>query len=74
MTKVYEVTLRIVDLDGLGGSEICDVLENTRYANHCISPKVSHIRTADAGEWSDDHPLNHRSSFDAEWNRLFPKA
>lgn len=72
--KAYEITLRIIDHDGIGLQDIRDVLENARYPNHCISPKVSGHREADIGEWSDDHPLNMNSTADAEWSRLFPST
>lgn len=69
--KAYEVTLRIIDLDELGPAEISAVLENTRYPNHSLSPTVAEIREAEIGEWSDDHPLNKKTTADAEWERLF---
>ena len=72
--KAYEVTLHIIDTDGIGAQDIRDVLENARYPNRCISPEVVHIREADIGEWSDDHPLNKNATADAEWLRLFPKS
>jgi len=71
--KAYELTIKIIDLDEIGAAEIKDVLENTRYPNHCISPRVLSIQEADVGEWSDDHPLNRPTTTDAEWGRLFPK-
>lgn len=72
--KAYEITLRIIDLDGIGPQDIRHVLENARYPNHCIAPNVHHIREAEIGEWSDDHPLNKNSTADAEWSRLFPSS
>lgn len=72
--KAYEITLRIIDLDGIGPDEIKAVLENVKYPNHCIHPKVAGSREADIGEWDDDHPLNKNSTADAEWARLFPST
>ena len=72
--KAYELTVKIIDLDEIGEDEIKSVLENTRYANRCISPEVLSIRSADIGKWDDDHPLNQRATAEAEWARLFPKA
>lgn len=69
--KAYEITLRIIDFDGIGGDEISAVLENVKYPNRCISPTVREIREADIGEWSDDHPLNRAETADKEWSRLF---
>lgn len=72
--KAYEVTVKIIDLDEIGPDEIKAELENARYGNRCISPEVLSIRSADIGEWGDDHPLNRRATAEAEWARLFPKA
>jgi len=69
--KAYEITLQIIDFDQLGPDEIRTVLENQRYPNHCIAPTVADIREADIGKWDDDHPLNKKSTAEAEWNRLF---
>lgn len=69
--KAYEITLRIIDFDEIGLAEIQRVLENTKYPNHCIAPRVSTYREAEIGEWSDDHPLNKIDAADAEWSRLF---
>ena len=41
--KVYKVELMIIDFDGLGADAIKDEIENTHYANHCISPTVKNI-------------------------------
>jgi len=71
--KAYELTIQIIDLDEIGAAEIQAVLENARYPNRCVSPKVLSIREADIGEWSDDHPLNHTATADAEWRRIFPR-
>ncbi len=71
--KAYEITLRIIDTDGIGADEIRHVLENARYPNHCIAPKVHTVREADIGERDDDHPLNKAATADAEWSRLFPR-
>ena len=72
--KAYEITLRILDFDELGPDGIKDVLENARYPNHCLSPKVAETREADIGKWDDDHLLNKKATADAEWDRLFPKV
>lgn len=69
--KVHKIMLYVVDSDGLGGSEVASTITNTRYPNHCISPQVLSVETADAGPWSDEHPLNHRDKARAEIERLF---
>ncbi len=72
--KAYKVEILIIDHDGLGAESIKDTLENTRYPNWCICPDVKSIEGVDIGEWSDEHPLNHRLKANAEYDRLFPKA
>ena len=71
---VHKITLYIVDHDDLGVDEVCDVLTNARYPNDCIYPWILRAETADAGEWSDDHPLNMDSTAPAEIDRLFPAS
>lgn len=69
--KVYKVELLIIDHDGLGEEQIREVLENERYSNDCISPNVKSIEVRDIGEWTDEHPLNKRSTADAVYKELF---
>lgn len=71
--KVYKVEIMIIDFDGLGADGIVSEIENTRYANDCIYPKVKSIVEKDIGEWDDNHPLNSRKTCDAEYARLFGK-
>lgn len=66
MTKVHKITLLVVDHDDLGAKESAVVLENARYPNHCMSPRVVSIETREVN-WNDDHPLNQSSS----WRRAF---
>ena len=68
--KVYKVTLLVVDHDRLGEGETRDVLEHTKYPNHCIGPVVMDVQTAEV-EWSDDHPLNTGKQAQA-FAELFP--
>lgn len=57
--KAYFVTLLVVDHDGVG-SGVKEIIENTKYPNRCINPRVIDLLEADIGEWDDDHPLNER--------------
>lgn len=70
--KAYKVELLILDFDGLGEDGVAAALENTRFANDCITPKVVKMEQADIGEWNDNHPLNQKYSTEKEFNRLFP--
>ena len=69
--KVHKVESYIVDFDDVGEENIKDMIEDARYPNRCISLKVIKIATKDIGEWNDDHPLNRRSTAEAELKRLF---
>ena len=69
--KVYKVETMVIDFDEIGEQEIKDVIENTSYPNHCISPEVKKIEWRDIGEWHDDHPLNMNNKANAEYRRLF---
>lgn len=69
--KAHKVELLIIDFDEVGEEDITTMLEQTKYPNRCISPKVKSFETVDVGEWDDDHPLNLHKSADAEYRRLF---
>lgn len=71
--KIYKVTLSILDFDELGEDEIQSTIENIKYPNWCISPKVMSCEGKEIGEWSDDHVLNISATHKEEFNRLFNK-
>jgi hypothetical protein len=71
MTNVYKIELAIIDHDDIGAEAIKEVLENTRYPNRCISPKVLTVEGKDIGEWYDEHPLNYTTTQKQELARLF---
>jgi len=71
MTNVYKLEVMIIDHDGIGEACVKAAIEDARYPNRCIAPSVQSIEVRDIGEWSDDHPLNLRSTADAEFDRLF---
>lgn len=70
--KVYKVTMMIVDHDRLGEDELLEVLEHTRYPNHCIAPTVMEIQTREV-DWSDEHPLNQLDQQERAFVDLFVK-
>lgn len=70
--KVHKVTVLIVDHDGLGADAIKDEIENTSYANHCMSPQVMCVETEEV-EWRDDHPLNYLDKAYGAYIKLFNK-
>ncbi len=69
--KVYKIELMIIDFDNVGEKESVEVIENARYPNRCISPKVMSIESRDIGEWHDNHPLNKKSLQKTEYDRIF---
>lgn len=68
---VYKIEVMVIDFDEVGEEGIKDCIENTKYPNWCISPRVKRFQGVDIGEWDDDHPLNKRSTEDEEYKRLF---
>lgn len=72
--KAYRVEILVIDFDGLGQDGVRTEIKNARYPNRCISPDVKAIEEHDIGDWSDDHPLNNRSTADAEYARLLAKS
>ena len=69
--QVHKIVLTVIDFDGVGADVVRDTLENASYPNRCIAPEVMSVETRDCGKWSDEHPLNHRETADAELVRLF---
>lgn len=69
--KAYKVEILIIDHDGLGADEITKTIENQKYPNWCMRPKVKKVTEADIGPWDDEHPLNLKSKSTAEYNRIF---
>ena len=70
LRQVHKVTLMIVDLDQLGPDEAGTIIENVRYPNHCISPKVVSAESR-LVDWNDEHPLNLRDKWREEFGRMF---
>lgn len=68
--QLIQMTVTVIDFDGLGADEVAKTIENTRYPNWCISPKIREIKVHDIGEWTDDHLLNLKSTCDAEYERI----
>jgi hypothetical protein len=69
-TKVFKVELLIVNHDNLTMNEIAEVIENANYPNDCIGPQVMEITSREV-EWSDEHPLNKRTTQADAYKELF---
>lgn len=68
--KAYKIELLVLDFDGLGESEIKNVIQNTKYPNYCISPYLMATEEKEI-DWSDDHPLNNINTQKQAFNELF---
>jgi hypothetical protein len=68
--KVYRVVLMVVDHDGLGRDGVIQAMENVRYPNRCLSPRVAHVDEREV-PWTDGHPLNKRDGWVAFFKGLF---
>lgn len=69
--KAYKIEILIIDHDEVGEEEIKNVLETTKFPNWCIDPEVKNIKSADIGEWTDDHPLNKAGTCERVYQDLF---
>lgn len=69
--KVYRVELMVKDFDNLGAEGIKDAIENQRYPNDCICPKVITTEEREVTDYNDNHPLNQNSQSIQEFQRLF---
>ena len=65
--KVYQLTVNVIDFEGIGPEGAKDEIENMR---HLIA-KVGDIKEKDIGLWTDDHPLNNSNTAPEEWKKLF---
>ena len=69
--KAYMAQVLIIDHDEVGADGIKTVIENARYPNRCIMPRVVRTDEAEIGEWYDQHPLNFE---DADLRPYFPEV
>ena len=65
--KAYKIEILVIDHENIGEENIIDTLNNVRY----INAHVKSVKSADIGDWDDDHPLNNRKTADKEYERLF---
>lgn len=52
-TKVYKMTVLVIDHEDMGEEETREAIENARY----LFANVLDVQTAEV-DWHDDHPLN----------------
>jgi hypothetical protein len=63
--KVYKIILQVIDYQS--EEEIRYRIENIKD----LYPTVITMESRDLGEWYDDHPLNKKETYLAEFERLF---
>ena len=56
--KAYLMTICVLDFEDYGPDEYATLIKQHRN----ISATVVGTKTADIGEWDDDHPLNKRNT------------
>jgi len=69
-TKVYKLEVLIVNHDQLSVEDIRSAIEETHYPNRCIMPHVIKMEEREV-DWSDDHPLNKKSTMTQTYKELF---
>lgn len=69
-TKVHRVVLLVVDHDDLGVEGVVREIENVRFPNDCMSPRVMRVDTREV-VWDDNHPLNRKDTRGAAFDDLF---
>ena len=65
-TKVYKMTVLVIDHDDMGEEETREVIEHHRH----LFASVMDVQTTEV-EWDDDHPLNTGKRAQA-FAELFP--
>lgn len=70
MTNIYRVVLLVIGHDDIDAAGVERMIENVRYPNHSIAPRVMEIETREV-EWTDDHPLNQERTQAEAFEELF---
>ena len=70
MTKVYSITLCVIDTDNVGDEHIWHYIENTKYPNYCIHPMIQSMVSREI-VMGDDHPLHTIDGQSDEFTRIF---
>jgi len=65
--KVYKLEVYVMDVYDEGEKTIVQCIEDSDY----FSCYVKDVKSVDAGEWSDDHPLNRIETSAKELEKLF---
>lgn len=69
-TSVYKVEVMVIDHDEIGEGGVISAIENARYPNRCIAPRVMGVETR-AVDWHDRHPLNLTGQSEGAYRELF---
>jgi hypothetical protein len=68
--QLIQMTVTVIDFDGLGAEEVANTIAHSRYPNWCITPKVHDTKVHEIGDWTDEHLLNQNSTCEAEYERI----
>jgi len=66
MTKIYKLTVFVVDHQEAGIDDITTLIEQNRY----FSPIVGGVHEREV-EWSDDHPINKTATMRVALHNMF---
>ncbi len=69
--KAYKIEILVIDFEDCGEEQIKDMIEEVKYPNYAIAPQIMGVEEADIGEWTDNHPLNLKTTIKDEYSRLF---
>jgi len=70
---VYKIEILVINHDEMSEKDIVRSIENAKYPNRCISPRVKRM-TVRVIEWdAGNHPLNINSKHDEAYRELFEK-
>ncbi len=64
--KAYKLEVLVIDFENYGEEDIKTIIERAKYVN----ADVKSIKSADIGEWSDDHKLNMKVTCEQAYKDL----
>lgn len=71
--NIYKLEVYIYDFDEVGEKDIKNYLENTKYPNHCMHPKVASMEKRTVFDWDEGHELNKLKTQEQALKNLFSK-
>ncbi len=65
--KMHKLEVYVVDFENVGVDDCISEIEQSRYLNYMVLD----AKTADIGEWDDDHKFNTRDTPLEEYRKVF---